>query len=131
MSHINPLMNFSKISLKIPGNSCKPKQVTFSWIWMYLHILHKVHVTMSVLLVFIGICIASSFNRNFKLLLCLYVVQGKIRISKTILIECCPENVFDSTILLSIILLFLFVLYCWSCVSGTKYFLVCREVYCR
>lgn len=80
-------MNFSKICLKVPDNSCKPKQVTYSWIWIYLHILHRVHVTRSVLLVFVRICIASSFHRNFKLVLCLYVVQGKIRISKTVVTE--------------------------------------------
>lgn len=55
------------------------------------------------LLGFVGICIASFFNRNLKPVSCLYVVRGKVRISKTTLIELCPENVFDSTIYLSVI----------------------------
>lgn len=80
-------MNFNKICLRIPYTSSKPKQVTFCWIWIYLHALHRVPVTMSVPLVFVGIRIAGSFHRSFKPVLCLYVMQGKIRIRKTILIE--------------------------------------------
>lgn len=55
-------MNFSKFLLKISRKSYELKQVTFSWIWIYLHILHR--VTMPVLLVFVGIpAWTSFFNR--------------------------------------------------------------------
>lgn len=65
-------MNFSKFLLKVQHKSYELKQVPFSWIWIYLHILHR--VTISVLLVFVGIWTASSFNR-----LCVHMLCRKIQ----------------------------------------------------
>lgn len=69
--------SINELLLRILDKSFKPKQVTFSWISIYLHILHGVHVTMSVLLAFLQVCITNSFNRIFKPFLGLYVVHER------------------------------------------------------
>lgn len=108
VNHINPLMNFSKFLLKIPHKSYELKQVTFSWIWIYLHILHR--VAMSVLLVFVGIpAWTSFFNR-----LCVHMLYRRNQ-------EDYFKRVMSRKCVWQYYFLFLFVLYCCSCISGTKY----------
>lgn len=106
-------MNFNIFLLKISHKSYKITQATFSWIWIYLHILHR--VTMSVLLVFVGICTASSFNR---LCVCTLCRKNQEEYFRRVMSRKCVWQYY-----ITIIFLICFVIYCWSCISSTKYFL--------
>lgn len=110
-NHINPLMNFNKFLLKISHKIYALKPVTFSWIWIYLHILHRVR--MSVLLVFVEICTANSFNKICVHMLCR---KNQEEYFKRVMSR---KSVWQYFI--TIIFLFNFVLYCWCCTSSTKY----------
>lgn len=68
---------------------------------------------MSVLLVFVGICTASSFNR-----LCVHMLcrRNQEEYFKRVMSIKCVWQYY-----ITIIFLFLFVLCWWSCISGTKY----------
>lgn len=105
-------MNFNKFLLKISHKSYELKQVTFSWI--YLHKLHR--ITMSVLLAFVGICTASSFNR---FCVCTFCRKNQEEYFKGAMSRKYVWQYYRT-----IIFLFCFVLYCWSCISSAKYFFV-------
>lgn len=75
------------------------------------YIFHR--VTMSVLLLFVGICTANSFNKICVHMLCR---KNKEEYFKRVISR---KSVWQYYI--TIIFLFCFVLYCWSCISSTKY----------